>query len=79
MDQLQFPKEIGEKELRKLLQSDAGKQLIELLNQKDGAVLRQAAAAAKAGQYDKAFEALAPLMEGTDASKLVKELGKKYG
>ena len=79
MDQLQFPKGIGEKELRKLLQSDAGKQLIELLNKKDGTVLRQAAAAAKAGQYEKAFEALAPLMEGTDASMLARELGKNYG
>jgi phage gp29-like protein len=79
MEQIPFPKGIGEKELRDMLQSKAGKQLIELLNKKDGAVLRQAAAAAKNGQYEKAFEALAPLMESTDASKLARELSKYHG
>ena len=77
----QFPLHggIGEKELRELLQSEAGKQLIELLNRKDGAVLRQVAADAKNGRYEKAFEALAPLVEGTDASKLIRELKKQHG
>lgn len=79
MEQIQLPKGFGEKELRDVLQSAAGRQLLELLNRKDGAVLRQAAADAKSGQYQKAIEALAPLLEGTDASKLVKEINKNHG
>lgn len=79
MEQFTLPKGFGEKELREMMRSKAGKQLIELLNQKDGAVLRQAAAAARNGQYEKAFEALAPLLEGTDASNLAREMGKQYG
>ena len=79
MEQFQLPKGFGEKELRDLLQSKAGRQLIELLNKKDGSVLRQAASDAKNGRYEKAFEALAPLLEGTDASKLARELNKNRG
>lgn len=74
-----FPKKITPKEVQSLLQSDAGKQLIKILNEKDGAVLRNAAEAAKSGQYEKAYEALAPLLKGTDASMLAKKLGELYG
>ena len=65
---------ISEREIRELLQSETGKQLIRLLNQKDGSILRQAAQEAKNGHYEKAYEALDPLLKGTDASILAKKL-----
>lgn len=74
-----LPKGVNGQDIQALLQSDAGRQLIKILNQKDGAVLRQAAEAAKKGQYEKAYEALAPLLEGTNASELIKGIGNKHG
>ena len=74
-----LPKGVSAQEIQSLLQSDAGRQLIKMLNQKDGAVLRQAAEAAKNGKYEKAYETLAPLLEGTNASELIKGIGSKHG
>lgn len=74
-----LPKGITAQDIQSLLQSDAGRQLIKILNQKNGSVLRQAAEAAKGGQYEKAYEALAPLLEGTNASELIKGFLDKHG
>ena len=70
---------LSSKEVRSLLQSDAGRQLIKILNEKDGSVLKQVAEAAKNGEYQKAYEALAPLLKGTDASSLAKKMKDIYG
>ena len=74
-----LPNGVNAQDIQSVLQSEAGKQLIKILNQKDGAVLRRAAEAAKNGQYQKAYEALAPLLEGTNASELIKGIGSKHG
>lgn len=74
-----FMKNISPKEVQTLLQSETGQQLLKLLNEKDGTVLRNAAQAAQSGQYKKAFEALEPLLKENDASMLVKKLKEKYG
>ena len=82
MDSLKMPNlpnGVSAQEIRSLLQSDTGRQLIKILNQKDGAALRQAAEAAKNGKYKKAYETLAPLLEGTNASELIKGIGNQNG
>ncbi len=80
MDQNQspaFPKNLSEQDLKGLLQSDAGKQLLSLLNKDGGAALRQAASAISSGQYQKAYEAIAPMMESKEAAPLIEQLNKK--
>lgn len=80
MDQNQssaFPKNFSEKDLKTLLQSDAGKQLLTLLNKDGGAALRQAAAAISSGQYQKAYETIAPMMENKEAATLIDQLNKQ--
>lgn len=73
----QLPKNFSEKDLKTLLQTDAGKQLLALLNKDGGAALRQAAAAIQSGQYQKAYETIAPFMENDQAAPLIRELNKQ--
>ena len=72
-----FPKNFSEKELKSLLQSDAGKQLLALLNRDGGTALRQAASAIQSGQYQKAYDAIAPIMNKEEVAPLIQELNKK--
>ncbi len=72
-----FAKNINEKDLKVLLQSDAGKQLLALLNKDGGIALRQAASAIQSGQYQKAYEAVAPMMNNQEAAALIDQLNKK--
>ncbi len=65
-----------ESEIRRVLGSKEGKELLKLLNQDGGATLRKAAAAFQSGDTAGAQALIAPLMENEQAQKLVNELNK---
>lgn len=61
----------------KLAQTPAGQQLIKLLQQNGGDTLRSAMAQAAAGDYSKAQQAIAALMQNPEAKKLFEQMGGK--
>ena len=70
----QNPLSIDPQQVKKLLSSSAGKQLLQLLNQDGGAALQQAAACLKSGNLSGAQSAVAPIMEQAQAQALLRQL-----
>lgn len=66
----------SEQEIRRVLTSDAGRQLLQLLNRDGGANLRQAAEAVKRGDIDGAKALLTPVMETPEAAALVDKINQ---
>ena len=64
----------SEAQLRRVLSSPAGKQLLQLLAANGGAALRQAAAAAAQGDHARAFALLRPVLETDEAQALLRQL-----
>lgn len=58
----------------RLANSDAGQQLLKLLQQSDSNALQQAADLAAAGDYRKASASLAALLDSPDVQALLKQL-----
>lgn len=69
----------SEQQLREILLSNEGQQLLKFLNQDGGATLNQAANAAKKGDFAKALDILKPMTSSSEASRLVTALEKKHG
>ena len=59
-------------EVKKFAQSDAGRQLMALLQQSDSEAVRQA----QAGNYADAMKRLSGFLESPEAKKLLKDLGR---
>ena len=70
----QNPLSIDPQQVKKLLSSSAGKQLLQLLTQDGGAALQQAAACLKTGNLSGAQSAVAPIMEQAQAQALLRQL-----
>lgn len=68
-----------EAEVKAVLQSKAGQQLLQLLKKDGGNALSRAVAAIQSGDYVKAFELMQPIMTSEDAAKLVKEINRNRG
>ena len=58
-----------------LANSPAGQQLMAMLQRQDKHAMKQAAAAASAGNYQQASEALKEFLSSPETKKLLKELG----
>ena len=61
-------------QLRRILGSEAGQQLLRLLASGNGARLRQAAAAIKAGDQAQAYALLQPILDTEQAQALLRQL-----
>lgn len=61
-------------EALRLARSDAGQQLLQLLQQSDSATLQQAADMAAAGNYQQAGSALSKLLDSPEIQALLKQL-----
>ncbi len=61
----------------RMANTDAGKQLLELLQKQNGDALNQAMNQAKGGDYSNLSKTLAPLLASEDVQKLLKQLGGK--
>lgn len=66
-------------QVRQLLGSAEGKQLLALLNRDGGTALRKAASALKNGDEAQARQAVAPLMQTAEADALIRKLQEKRG
>ena len=66
-----------ELDIRKVLGSPEGQALLRLLNRDGGTLLKQAAAAVKAGDMEKAKSLVQPVMESKDAAALIEKINKK--
>ena len=64
----------SQEEIRRVLSSPEGKQLLGLLTKDGGSRLRQAADALRSGQQDEAKQLLTPLMQTDEAKTLVRKL-----
>lgn len=69
-----FPGSFSEAQLRQMLGSPAGRELLQLLTQDGGAAMQQAAAAVRAGNQQRAQELLRPLLETPQAQALLRQL-----
>ena len=58
----------------KLAKSDAGQQLLAILNQSDGQQLKKARDCATTGDYSSAMQALSTLLEREDVRQLLKQM-----
>lgn len=65
-----------EKDIRRVLGSTEGQQILKLLNQDGGKTLRAAATAFQSGDTEGAKKIIAPMMETPEASALVNQLNK---
>lgn len=63
-------------QIRKVLGSDEGKRLLEILNRDGGAALRQAAAAYQAGDSERVRQLMEPLMRAPEAAGLIERLNR---
>lgn len=63
--------------VKKLMQSPAGKQLISLLQNADNSQLQNAAQKASDGNMEEAKKALAPLLASPQIQALLKQLGEQ--
>ena len=63
-------------EAMKLAETDAGKQLIALLQQQNGAQIQSAMAQANAGNMDAARQALSSILENPQARAMLEQLGR---
>jgi len=68
---------VSEAEVKRVLASPEGMQLLQLLNQDGGKRLRQAAEALKNGRQSDAQQIISPLMESREAAQLLKKLERK--
>lgn len=64
-------------EALRLAKSDAGQQLLALLQQKNGSELQQAMDQAAAGDYEKVSKTLSAFLASPEAQALMKQLGGK--
>ena len=64
-------------QIQRVLGSREGKQLLQMLNRNAGGVLRQAAAAAKSGDYETVRRLLEPVMQTPEAAGLIDEINRK--
>lgn len=64
-------------DIRRLLGTKEGQQLLKLLNQDGGAALRQAADSIKAGDYEAVKQKLGPLLATEEAAQLLQKLDPK--
>ena len=66
-----------EKDIKRVLGSPEGQQLLKLLNRDGGQALRSAANALYAGNTEEARKILAPMMATEEASELIDKLNRK--
>ncbi len=64
-------------QIRSVLGTKEGQQLLSLLNRDGGAALRQVASAVKSGDYAAAQKILEPVMQTPEASRLVDAINRK--
>lgn len=64
-------------EAMRLAKSDAGQQLLAMLQAQNSDSLKQAMSQASKGEYDKLKQTLAPLLASAEAQKLLAQLGRK--
>ena len=64
-------------EAMRLAKSDAGQQLIAMLQAQNSDSLKQAMSQASKGDYDKLKQTLAPLLASAEAQKLLSQLGRR--
>lgn len=64
-------------EAMRLAKSDAGQQLIAMLQAQNNDSLKQAMSQASKGDYDKLKQTLAPLLASAEAQKLLSQLGRR--
>ena len=64
-------------QIRKLLTSPEGQELIKLLQADGGAGVRAAAASIQSGNMEAARSALLPLLDGTKAEELTRKMEEK--
>ena len=67
------------KEAQRLANTQEGKRLMQLLQQKDNGQLEKAMAQANAGNYKEAGNLLQSLLTSPEAQKLIRQLGEKHG
>jgi len=79
LDRHNFPPSISEADVKTILQSDAGQQLLLLLKRNGGEALKQAAQAAQRGNYNEAYDVVKKLMQIPNASRLAEEINWKRG
>lgn len=63
-------------QIRRVLQTGEGKQLLQLLNRDGGAKLRQAAEAVQKGELEKARQLMEPMMRNPEAAELVGKISR---
>lgn len=66
-----------EKDIRRVLGSPEGQQILKLLNRDGGQALRSAADALRSGNTDEAKRILSPIMETEEASDLIHKLNNR--
>jgi hypothetical protein len=64
-------------EAMRLAKSDAGQQLMAMLQAQNSDSLKQAMVQASKGDFDKLKQTLAPLLASVEAQKLLSQLGRK--
>lgn len=64
-------------EIKAVLGSAEGKQLLELLNQDGGALLKQAAESIQKGDQQNARQLLEPLMQSGEAADLIRKINDR--
>lgn len=64
----------SKEQLMAMAQSDAGKKLLELLQQNNSAQLQEAMNQAAAGNYDRVKDTLSSVLHNEQAQKLLKEM-----
>lgn len=64
----------SEEDVKKVLHSPEGRQLLQFLNRDGGEALQRAAAALKQGDRQGVEQILSPIMETPEAARLVKKL-----
>ena len=66
-------------EAMKLAQSEAGRQLMKMLQNTDSAAVQQAMSGAAAGNYDAVKKALAPMLRNPEILALLNQMGGNHG
>lgn len=79
MDANRQPSQFSQSDVRRVLESKEGQQLLRQMYAEGGTALDQAAEAAKAGNYAKALSLLQPVIGTSGSAQLLKELQKKLG
>ena len=68
---------VSEAQVKKVMASPEGKQLLQLLSQDGGKRLRQAAEAIRSGRQAEAQQIISPLMNSPEAAQLLKKLERQ--